>query len=51
MSDTVEKNYIVVSNDQKLALVSEVVSMMSKIMEHKQNGLNYLDLSKTIHSM
>ena len=49
MSDTVEKNSIVVSNDQKPALVSEVVSMMSKIMEHKQNELNYLDLSKTIH--
>ena len=36
---TVEKKSAVVSDDQKPALVSEVVPMMSKIMEHKLNGL------------
>ena len=43
MSDIAEKKFVVVSNDQKLALASEVVSMMSKITKHKLNGLNYLD--------
>ena len=43
MSDTVEKKSAVMSDDQKLALVPEVVLMMSKIMKHKLNGLNYLD--------
>ena len=38
-----------VPDDQKPNLVSEVVSMMSKITKHKLNGLNYLDWSKTIH--
>ena len=49
MSDTAEKKFVVVSNDQKLALVLEVIPMTSKITEHKLNGLNYLDWSKTIH--
>ena len=35
-----------VSDDQKPALVLKVVPMMSKITEHKLNGLNYLDWSK-----
>ena len=48
MSNTAEKKSVVVSNDQKFALVPEVVLMMSKITEHKLNGLNYLDWSKTI---
>ena len=39
MSDTAEKKSVVVSDDQKPALVSEVVLMMSKITEHKLNGL------------
>ena len=39
MSDTTEKKSAVVSDDQKPALVSEVVPMMSKITEHKLNGL------------
>ena len=39
MSDIIEKKSVVVSDDQKLALVSEVVPMMSKITEHKLNGL------------
>ena len=39
MSDTAEKKSIVVSDDQKPALVLEVVPMMSKITEHKLNGL------------
>ena len=43
MSDTAEKKSVVVSNDQEPALVPEVVPMMSKITEHKLNGLNYLD--------
>ena len=43
MSDTTEKKSVVVSDNQKLALVSEVVSMMSKTTEHKLNGVNYLD--------
>ena len=43
MSDTAEKKFVVVSDDQKLSLVTEVVSMMSKITKHKLNGLNYLD--------
>ena len=34
---------------KKPAAVPEVVSMMSKIMEHELNGLNYLEWSKTIH--
>ena len=28
--------------------MSKVASMMSKIIDHKLNGLNYLDWSKTI---
>ena len=40
MSDTTDKKSSVVSEDTKLALVPEAVSMMSKIMEHKLNGLN-----------
>ena len=48
MSDTTEKKFVVVTNDEKPALVLEVVPMMSKIREHKLNGLNYLDWSKTI---
>ena len=48
MSDIAEKKSVVVSNDQKPALVLEVVPMMSKITEHKLNRLNYLDRSKTI---
>ena len=39
MSDTAEKKFAVVSDDQKPALVSKVVPMMSKITEHKLNGL------------
>ena len=39
MSDPDDKNPVV---------VSEVVPMMSKITEHKLNGLNYLEWSKTI---
>ena len=48
MSDTAKKKSTMVSDDQKHTLVPEVVSMMSKITEHKLNGLNYLDWSKTI---
>ena len=48
MSHTAEKKSAMVSDDQKLALVLEVVPMMFKIMEHKLNGLNYLEWSKTI---
>ena len=48
MSDTIEKKSVVVLDNQKPALVPEVVSMMSKITEHKLNGLNNLDWSKTI---
>ena len=33
---------------KKLVVVSDVVSMMSKITDHKLNGLNYLDWNKTI---
>ena len=35
-------------DDKKPAAVPEVVMMMSKITEHKLNGLNYLEWSKTI---
>ena len=35
--------------DKKPISAPEVVSMMSKIMEDKQIGLNYSELSKTIH--
>ena len=35
-------------DDKKPAAVPEVVPMMSKITEHKLNGLNYLEWSKTI---
>ena len=49
MSDTTKKKSVVVSDHQKPALVLEVVPMMSKITEHKLNGLNYLDCSKKIH--
>ena len=49
MSDTTKKKSVVVSDDQKPALVREVVPMMSKITEHKLNGLNYLDWGKKIH--
>ena len=35
-------------DDKKPTAVPEVVSMMSKIMEHKLNLLNYLECSKTI---
>ena len=48
MSDTTEKKSTVVLDDHKPALVPEVVPMMSKIMEHRLNGLSYLDWSKTI---
>ena len=48
MSYTAEKKSTLVSDDQKPALVQEVVPMMSKITKHKLNGLNYLDWSKTI---
>ena len=34
--------------DKKLVVASEVVSVMSKITNHKLNGLNNLDWSKTI---
>ena len=43
MSDIVEKKSVVVSDDQKPALVPKVVPIMSKITEHKLNRLNYLD--------
>ena len=46
MSETAEKKSIVVPDEQKPTLVLEVVPMMSKIMEHKLNGLNDLDWSK-----
>ena len=36
-------------DDKKHVAVPEVVLMMSKITEHKSNGLNYLEWSKTIH--
>ena len=42
MSDTTEKKSAMESNDQKLALVLEVVPMMSKTTKHKLNGLNDL---------
>ena len=48
MSDTTEKKSVMVLDDQKPTLVSKVVMMMSKISEHKLNGLNYLDWSKII---
>ena len=48
MSDIAEKKFVMVSDDQKPTLRMEVVPMMSKIMEQKLNGLNYLDWSKTI---
>ena len=35
-------------NDKKPVVVLKVVLMMSKITEHKLNGLNYLEWSKTI---
>ena len=34
--------------DKNSTVVWDVVSVMSKIMDHKLNGLNYLDWSKTI---
>ena len=40
-----------VSGDKKPALVLEVVPMMSKITEHKLNGLNYLSGVKQFASM
>ena len=43
MSDIVENKYVMVSDNQKPALVPKVVSIMSKIEEHKLNRLNYLD--------
>ena len=43
MSNTGDGKFVVMSEDKKTALVLEVVSMMSKIMEHKLNGLNYLE--------
>ena len=49
MSETTEKKSVVVSKDKKPAFVPEVVLMMSKITEHKLNGLNYLERSKKIH--
>ena len=48
MSDIAEKKYIVMSDNQNLSLVLEVVLMMSKIKEHKLNGLNYLEWSKIV---
>ena len=36
-------------DDKKPAAVSEVVPMMSKITEHKLNGLDYFEWSKAIH--
>ena len=48
MSDTTEKKFAMVSEDKKSDLVPEVVPMMSKITEHKLNGLNYFEWSKTI---
>ena len=48
MSDTTDKKSFVVSEDTKPALMLEVVPMISKITEHKLNGLNYLEWSKTI---
>ena len=48
MSDTTKKKSVVVLDNQKPALMSEVVPMISKITEHKLNGLNYLKWSKTI---
>ena len=36
------------SEDKKPIVTLEVVSMMSKITEHKLNSLIYLDWSKTI---
>ena len=35
-------------SDKKAAVVSDVVSVMSKITEHKLNGSNYLDWSKIV---
>ena len=35
-------------DDKKLEAVPEVVPTMSKITEHKLNGLDYLEWSKTI---
>ena len=34
--------------DNKHVVAPEVVLMMSKIIDHKLNGLNYFDWSKTI---
>ena len=33
--------------DKQAAVVSDVISVMSKITDHKLNGSNYLDWSKT----
>jgi hypothetical protein len=35
--------------DKKAEVISDVILVMSKIIEHKLNGSNYLDWSKTIH--
>jgi hypothetical protein len=35
--------------DKKAEVISDVILVMSKITEHKLNGSNYLDWSKTIH--
>ena len=43
MNDTAEKKSVVVSDDQKPALMPKVVPVMSKITEHKLNGLNSSD--------
>ena len=48
MSDTAKKKSAMMSDAKKLALVLKVVPMMFKIMEHKLNGLNHLEWSKTI---
>ena len=34
--------------DKMAVVVSEVVLVMFKIIDHKLNGLNYLDWSKTV---
>ena len=36
------------TKDTKSIVMFDVVSVMSKIIEHKLNGANYLDWSKTI---
>ena len=48
MTDTTKKKSVAVLDDKKPVAVLEVVPMMSKITEHKLNGLNYLEWSKTI---